>query len=285
MLLIGILAASSKFFASLLPDGELEHEICISTEVLYSDLLCILEYMYSGKLLCSLQQKDEILLLLKEYQVFVPDNWTAGASLEESKLIDIEAPITAKRNHRISNNRQPLVNQFSSSESKDLDHNYFITQIAQDVPIKELTSSDDTISLYDVNSSKPELIDLEAPEGGKQNGEKKSNKKVMKQQRKRIFIKITSNQTTDDVSQNLATERNNQDSTVSNDSNLGVETEEDVDLALSKHFLQHEKMKKKKLQFKIKKYSRNLEEYETISFNIVYKLFSNSVVQRARTII
>lgn len=76
------MAASSSFFASLLPEGELENEICISTELFYSDLFCILEYVYSGKLLCSLQKKDEILSLLREYQVFVPDQ------LDCTELVD-----------------------------------------------------------------------------------------------------------------------------------------------------------------------------------------------------
>ena len=70
---LGVLAASSQFFASFLPQGELENEICISTDLLYSELFCILEYIYSGKLMCAFEKKDEILKILKEYQVFVPD--------------------------------------------------------------------------------------------------------------------------------------------------------------------------------------------------------------------
>ena len=66
---LGVLAASSQFFASFLPQGELENEICISTDLLYSELFCILEYMYSGRLMCTFEKKDEILKLLKEYQV------------------------------------------------------------------------------------------------------------------------------------------------------------------------------------------------------------------------
>ena len=36
---LGVLAASSQFFASFLPQGELENEICISTDLLYSVFL------------------------------------------------------------------------------------------------------------------------------------------------------------------------------------------------------------------------------------------------------
>ena len=233
------MAASSKFFASLLPEGELENEICISTELLYSDLFCILEYIYSGKLLCSLQKKDEILSLLREYQVFVPDNLTtAAASVEESELIDLEAPPlvntsvhATKMDHKKSNDRQ-TINKVSSTTRTDLDHNYFMPQFSQNVPSD---SSDKTST--DLNSpARKGLIDTRVTYQMKQT-------------------------TDDDVPQYLANQWIDQDSTcATNDSNIRVKAEADIDLALSNHFLQREKMKKKRLQFKIRKYSRSLEK-------------------------
>ena len=62
----------SPFFASLLPAGELDVEICITTEWQYEDLFAILEYIYSGNLLCPLQRKKRLLQILKELQIFVP---------------------------------------------------------------------------------------------------------------------------------------------------------------------------------------------------------------------
>lgn len=66
------MAATSPFFAGLLPKNELEMEICISIELTYDEMFCVLEYVYSGKLLCPSQNKDKILSILKDFGIFVP---------------------------------------------------------------------------------------------------------------------------------------------------------------------------------------------------------------------
>ena len=70
---IGVLAAASSFFAALLPDCELELDVCISTDLTCEEMFCVLEYIYSGKLLCSAEIKDRILSILKDFNIFVPN--------------------------------------------------------------------------------------------------------------------------------------------------------------------------------------------------------------------
>ena len=67
-----VLAAASSFFASILPDCELENDVCITTELLYDEMFCVLEYIYSGKLLCSADIKDKLLSILRDFKVYVP---------------------------------------------------------------------------------------------------------------------------------------------------------------------------------------------------------------------
>lgn len=67
-----VLAAASPFLASILPDCELENDVCITTELLYDEMFCVLEYIYSGKLLCSADNKEKMLSILKDFKVYVP---------------------------------------------------------------------------------------------------------------------------------------------------------------------------------------------------------------------
>jgi hypothetical protein len=57
-----------------LPDCELELDVCISIDLSFEEVFCVLEYIYSGKLLCSIQSKERILSILKEFDIFVPDH-------------------------------------------------------------------------------------------------------------------------------------------------------------------------------------------------------------------
>lgn len=68
------MAAASPFFAALLPDCELELDVCVSVDLGFEEMFCVLEYIYCGKLLCSAQNKEKILSILKEFEVFVPDH-------------------------------------------------------------------------------------------------------------------------------------------------------------------------------------------------------------------
>jgi hypothetical protein len=218
----GGLAASSKFFAYLLPEGELENEICIFTELVYSELFCILEYIYSGKLLCSLQQKDEILSLLKEYQVFVPDNLsTVGANSDESELIDIGLPsVTPKMTDiRRSNDRQFI--EVSSPIIKNLDHNYVLPQIARDVePVTQPNYSvlEVSRSSDDDSSSDSETSGTESDSSSKSDSESDSD--------------------------NRNTDKEN----------------DHVDSALADHYLQQQKKIKKKLNLKVRRHLKSLSQ-------------------------
>jgi len=69
-----VLAAASPFLASILPDCELENDVCITTELLYDEMFCVLEYIYSGKLLCSADNKEKMLNILQEFKVYVPSH-------------------------------------------------------------------------------------------------------------------------------------------------------------------------------------------------------------------
>lgn len=68
-----VLAAASPFFARLLPRCELESDVCVTTELTYDEMFCVLEYLYSGKLVCSEGTQQRLLAALREFQVFVPD--------------------------------------------------------------------------------------------------------------------------------------------------------------------------------------------------------------------
>lgn len=74
----------SPFFASLLPDGELDADICITVEWLHKDVFAVLEYIHSGRLMCSIQRKNRLLKILRQLQIFVPDELQEEpANLEE----------------------------------------------------------------------------------------------------------------------------------------------------------------------------------------------------------
>lgn len=216
------MAASSKFFASLLPEGELENEICIFTELLYSELFCILEYIYSGKLLCSIQQKDEILSLLKEYQVFVPDNLsTVGASIiDESELIDIGLPVTTNlMDIRRSNDRQFI--EVSNPIIKNLDHNYFLPQIARDVePVTQ-----PSYSVLEVNGSNDDDSSSDSETSGTESDS-------------------SSKSDSESDSDNRNTDKEN----------------DHIDSALADHYLQQQKKIKKKLNFKVRRHLKSLSQ-------------------------
>lgn len=91
------MAAVSPFFASLLPEGELELDVCISVDWTFEDMFCVLEYIYSGKLLCSIQSKERILSILNDFGIFVPDNLQQQHSRPqpEDKRNNISNTITA----------------------------------------------------------------------------------------------------------------------------------------------------------------------------------------------
>lgn len=77
------MAAASSFFADLLPDDDLELNICISVELTFEEMSCVLEYIYSGTFQCLLQNKEKVLGILKDFGIFVPEH----ALRQNSKLI------------------------------------------------------------------------------------------------------------------------------------------------------------------------------------------------------
>lgn len=52
-------------------------------------MFCVLEYIYSGKLLCSIDSKDRILSILKEFDIFVP-NYLHSSSCNEKNDAEVE---------------------------------------------------------------------------------------------------------------------------------------------------------------------------------------------------
>lgn len=68
------MAASSPFFAALLPNSELELDVCISIDLTFEEMFCVLQYIYSGKTFCALKIKERILSILKDFGIFVPEN-------------------------------------------------------------------------------------------------------------------------------------------------------------------------------------------------------------------
>ena len=84
-----VLAAASPFLASILPDCELENDVCITTELLYDEMFCVLEYIYSGKLLCSADNKEKLLNILKDFKVFVPGHIQDGGDARDESEIEI----------------------------------------------------------------------------------------------------------------------------------------------------------------------------------------------------
>ncbi|XP_045023503.1 uncharacterized protein LOC123467774 [Daphnia magna] len=114
-----VLAAASRFFSILLPDCELDLDVCISIDLSFEELFCVLEYIYSGKLLCSVKSKDRILSILKEFDIFVPDHLQNsvdcgrnGSSEAEVEIIFEEAiasePKTTKDPTNISEDKSPF---------------------------------------------------------------------------------------------------------------------------------------------------------------------------------
>lgn len=98
------MAAASPFFADLLPENELELDICISVDLTFEEMFCVLEYVYSGKLLCSYQSKDSILSILKDFKIFVPGCTTqmsTGQSSVSSSGIPAVSSITAETTENI----------------------------------------------------------------------------------------------------------------------------------------------------------------------------------------
>lgn len=69
----GVLAAASQFFADLLPNSELELDVCVSVELTFEEMSCVLEYIYSGKFQCLLQQRENILGILKDFGINIPN--------------------------------------------------------------------------------------------------------------------------------------------------------------------------------------------------------------------
>lgn len=61
-----MLAAASPFFASILPDCRQEKEFFISVEYTYEELFSVLEYVYSGILMCSEGNREQILGIFTE---------------------------------------------------------------------------------------------------------------------------------------------------------------------------------------------------------------------------
>lgn len=110
----GVLAAASPFFATLLPDQELEVDVCISINVDFNEMFCILEYIYSGKLLCPATSKDRILSIMEEFRIFVPENVKKSKLIEEEEKEDeveiiieeaVESEFTSQEmNQEVQNN-------------------------------------------------------------------------------------------------------------------------------------------------------------------------------------
>ena len=87
------MAAASPFFASLLPDCELELDVCISTDLSFEEMFCVLEYIYSGKLLCSVKSKDRILSILKDFEICVPDHLHSSGFCARNEKDETEVEI------------------------------------------------------------------------------------------------------------------------------------------------------------------------------------------------
>jgi hypothetical protein len=147
---IGVLAAASPFFAALLPDSELELDVCISIDWSFEDVFCILEYIYSGKLLCSVQSKDRILGILKEFGVFVPGHLqSSGPSgrIEDNEP-EVEIIIEeANASHKTSEDNGKTHSDNSLTASSDHLH-VFVS--------KELISKESIIPVTNQNAFRQE---------------------------------------------------------------------------------------------------------------------------------
>ena len=87
-----VLAAASPFFARLLPDCELESDVCVTTELTYDDMFCVLEYVYSGKLLCPTDSRNRLQEVLRQFQIVVPDDPVATDIPEIEILVEEADP-------------------------------------------------------------------------------------------------------------------------------------------------------------------------------------------------
>ncbi|KAI9565271.1 hypothetical protein GHT06_009056 [Daphnia sinensis] len=117
-----VLAAASRFFSTLLPDCELELDVCISIDLSFEELFCVLEYIYSGKLLCSVKSKDRILSILREFDIFVPDHLQNsvycgrnGSSETEVEIIFEEAIASEPKTIKDSTNILQDTSSFGTS--------------------------------------------------------------------------------------------------------------------------------------------------------------------------
>lgn len=61
--------AASQFFASLLPDFQQEEDFMITVEYSYEEMFSILEYIYSGRLVSSVEKREQILNILSELKI------------------------------------------------------------------------------------------------------------------------------------------------------------------------------------------------------------------------
>lgn len=53
----------------MLPDYQQEEDFVITVEYTYEEMFLILEYIYSGRLICSIDKKDRILSISKELKI------------------------------------------------------------------------------------------------------------------------------------------------------------------------------------------------------------------------
>lgn len=89
----GVLAAVSPFFANLLPDSELELDVCISVELTFEEMSSVLEFIYSGKTQFLLQNKERILGILKDFGI-LPTNMRK----RKEDVINIEETVQVTEN-------------------------------------------------------------------------------------------------------------------------------------------------------------------------------------------
>lgn len=79
-ILSGVLAAASPFFAKILPDCQQEEDFVITVEYTYEELFSVLEYVYSGRLVCSGEKRERILSLFQELKI----NMTPQSTVQQS---------------------------------------------------------------------------------------------------------------------------------------------------------------------------------------------------------
>jgi len=122
-----------------LPESELETDVCISTELDYDTLFAVLEYIYSGRLLCTSNCRDELIKVLKQFQIFVPIDLqeSVDKEVDEIELIieqDDDEPSDSESVHIDLQFEEGKADLVLGGSSDSLPHQQFVLQPSNNLP-------------------------------------------------------------------------------------------------------------------------------------------------------